>query len=142
MVGITLLSTAQAKPGFRFTYVGGAPVCRSCPYRHACLTLDAGRRYEVSRVRPVEHPCALQEVPASVVEVVPVARELVVDATAAVAGSAIEVGRYDCRRLDCPNWGACAGPSIPPRQKFRIEKVHPGAAECRVGRTLRLIEVI
>jgi uncharacterized protein (UPF0179 family) len=142
MPDITLLSEHQSKPGFQFVYVGGTAVCRSCPYRHACLTLDAGRRYEVTKVRPVQHPCALQEVTANVVEVRPVPRSLVVDAGTAVAGSSIEIGRYDCRRLDCPNWEICAGPSVPSRQKFRIEKVHAASAECRIGRTLRQVEVV
>ncbi|MHB8352110.1 MAG: UPF0179 family protein [Thermoplasmata archaeon] len=142
MAEITLLSSAQARPGFAFVYMGGAPICRSCAFQHACLTLDPGRRYEVTRVRPVEHPCALQEVSANVVEVRPVARPLVVEVGGAVAGSTLEVGRYDCRRIDCPNWDVCAGPSVPTRQRYHVEKVHDGIAECRIGRTLRRVEVI
>jgi uncharacterized protein (UPF0179 family) len=142
MAEITLLSERQARPNFEFVYLGGAPVCRTCPYRHACLTLDVGRRYSVTKVRPIQHPCALQETTANVVEVQPVARTLVVDASSAVAGSSIEIGRFECRRMDCPNWDICAGPSVAPRQKFRIEKVHNGPAECRIGRTLRQVEVI
>ena len=76
MAEITLLAHAQAKVGFEFVYQGGAPVCRACPYRQACLTLDPGRRYAVTRVRSVQHPCALQESPANVVEVRPVPRVL------------------------------------------------------------------
>lgn len=142
MAEITLLATSQAKPGFSFVYMGGAPICRTCAYQHACLTLDPGRRYEVTRVRPVEHPCALQEVPAHVVEVRSVPRPLVVDASGLVSGSTVEVGRYDCHRIDCPNWEICAGPSVPSRQRYHVEKVVPGAAECRIGRSLRRIEVI
>jgi uncharacterized protein (UPF0179 family) len=142
MAEITLLSERQARPGYQFVYLGGAPVCRTCPYRHACLTLDVGRRYAVSRVRPIQHPCALQETTANVVEVQPVARTVVVDANAAIAGSSIEIGRFDCARLDCPNWDVCAGPSLPSRQKFRIEKVHAEPAECRIGRRLRAVEVL
>ncbi len=142
MPEITLLSKFQAEPGFEFVYLGGAAVCRACPYRQACLTLDPGRKYRVVRVRPVEHPCALQEVPANVVEVAPVTRTVVVDARGAIPGSSVEVGRYDCRRLDCPNWSICAGPSLPPKQRFRIEKVRPEPAECRIGRTLKMAEVV
>ena len=142
MPEITLLAAQQARPGYSFVYLGGAPVCRACPYRHACLTLDVGRRYSVTKVRPIQHPCALQETTANVVEVQPVARSVVVDARAAIGGSSIEVGRYDCARLDCPNWSICAGPSLPPRQRFHIETVHPEPAECRIGRTLRRVEVI
>jgi uncharacterized protein (UPF0179 family) len=144
MAGITLLAEGQAKPGFQFVYVGGTPVCRTCPYRHACLTLDPGRQYEVTNVRSIQHPCALQEVTANVVEVKPVSRTVLVDAGAgsAVAGSSIEVGRFACARIDCANWEDCAGPNLPTKQKFRIEKVHPERAECLIGRSLRRIEVI
>src|SRR5215472_16905181 len=110
MAEITLISSAQSKPWFEFVYGGAAPVCRTCPYRHACLTLDVGRKYRVRRVRPVEHPCALQESLANVVEVEPVARTLVVDGSGPVAGGSVEIARSPCARLDCPNWSSCAGP--------------------------------
>jgi uncharacterized protein len=142
MPEITLLSKSQAGPGFEFVYLGGAPVCRSCPYRHACLTLDAGRRYRVTRVRPVEHPCALQETVAKVVEVEPIPRAAVIDSRSAIVGSQIELTRTDCRRVDCPNWDICAGPSLAPKQRFKISKVESEPAECRIGRTLRRAELL
>ena len=88
------------------------------------------------------HPCALQETDAHVVEVKPSARSLVVDARSAVVGSSVEVGRYPCRRLDCPNWSVCAGPSLPVKQRFRIERVDDEAAECRIGRTLKRVDAV
>ncbi|MGC2288811.1 MAG: UPF0179 family protein [Thermoplasmata archaeon] len=142
MVEITLLAHAQAKVGAEFVYMGGAPVCRTCPYRHACLTLDPGRRYTVSKVRPVEHPCALQETSANVVEVAVIPRTLVVESMSAVAGSAVETGRYPCNRLDCSNWQVCAGPSLPPKQRFKIQTVDPGPAECLIGRKLKRVEAV
>jgi uncharacterized protein len=142
MAEITLIATAEAREGYEFVYQGGAPVCRTCPYRHACLTLDVGRQYSVAKVRPVTHPCALQESEAHVVEVRPVARPLVVDARSAVVGSSVEAGRYPCRRVDCPNWWDCAGPNLPPKQRFRIERVDPEPAECRIGRTLKRVDAI
>lgn len=142
MSEITLLSEAQAKVGFEFTYVGAAAVCRTCPYRHACLTLDPGRRYSVTRVRPVTHPCALQETTAAVVEVQTVPRTIVVESQTAVVGSSIETGRFGCRRMDCANWDICSGPSLPFKQRYRIEKVYPEPAECRIGRTLKRVEAI
>jgi uncharacterized protein (UPF0179 family) len=142
MPEITLLATAEAHEGYEFVYEGGGPVCRTCPYRHACLTLDPGRRYAVTKVRTVKHPCALQESEANVVEVKPVARPLVVEARSAVVGSSVEVGRYPCRRLDCPNWWVCAGPSVPAKQKFRIERVAAEPAECRIGRTLKQVDAV
>lgn len=142
MPEITLLGIAEAHEGYEFVYQGGAPVCRTCPYRHACLTLDAGRRYAVVKVRPVTHPCALQETDAHVVEVKPLPRPLLVEARSAIVGSKVEVGRYGCSRLDCPNWQICAGPSLPPKQRYRIEAVGDGLAECRIGRTLKRVEAV
>ena len=142
MAEITLLAVAEAHDGYEFVYQGGGPVCRTCPYRHACLTLDPGRRYRVTKVRAITHPCALQETDAHVVEVAPVARELVLDAGSAIAGSSVEAGRYPCRRLDCPTWWACAGPSLPPKQKYQITAVEPGPVECRIGRTLKRVHAV
>ncbi len=142
MADITLLSSRQARPGFEFTYLGPAPVCRTCPYRHACLTLDVGRRYSVTKVRSVEHPCALQETSANVVEVKVIPRPLLVESPSAIVGSSVEVGRYSCSRLDCPNWDACAGPGLPSRQRFRVESVEPEAAQCLIGRSLKRIVAV
>jgi uncharacterized protein (UPF0179 family) len=142
MTEITLIATTESREGYEFVYQGGAPVCRTCPYRHACLTLDVGRHYAVTKVRPVTHPCALQESEAHVVEVKAVPRPLVVDSGSAVVGSSVEVGRYPCRRMDCPNWWVCAGPNLPAKQRFRIERVDPEAAECRIGRTLKRVDAV
>lgn len=142
MAEITLIASPQAREGFEFTYEGPAPVCRTCPYRHACLTLDLGRRYVVARVRPVQHPCALQEVSANVVEVRPVAQTVLVEAPSAIVGSSVEVGRFACRRLDCPNWDRCAGPMLPSKQKMTIESVEPSPAECRIGRSLKRAKAV
>ncbi len=142
MVEITLLSHEQAKVGAEFVYMGGAPICRTCAYRHACLTLDPGRRYRVTKVRPIQHPCALQETAANVVEVEATPRVLVVESMSAVAGSAIETGRYPCNRIDCPNWQVCAGPSLPAKQRFQIRTVQPGPAECLIGRKLKRVEAV
>jgi uncharacterized protein (UPF0179 family) len=142
MAEITLIANQQAQPGYEFTFQGAAPVCRTCPFRHACLTLDVGRRYRVERVRPVQHPCALQETEASVVEVVPIPRTVVLDPQSAVVGATVDVERYSCRRLDCPNWTVCAGPTLPSKQRFRVTQVENERAECRIGRTLRRAEVV
>lgn len=142
MAEITLLSSAQARVGFEFTYMGPAPVCRTCPYRHACLTLDLGRRYAVTHVRPVQHPCALQETPANVVEVKPVPRPLLVENGHAIVGSTVEASRYPCARVDCPNWAPCAGPGLPGKQRFHVESVEPNPAECLIGRSLKRVAAI
>jgi uncharacterized protein len=142
MTDITLVSKEQAKVGFEFVYQGAAPVCRTCPYRHACLTLDAGRRYRIARVRPIEHPCALQEVGANVVEVEAIPRSLVVEARSAIVGSSVDVSRFSCPRLDCPNWDLCAGPSLPAKQRFRVERAEASPAECRIGRSLKRVDVV
>jgi uncharacterized protein len=142
MADITLIASSEAREGYEFVYQGGAPVCRTCPYRHACLTLDVGRQYAITKVRTVTHPCALQESEAHVVEVRAVPRPLVVEARSAVVGSSVESGRFPCRRIDCPNWWICAGPNLPAKQRFRIERVDPEPAECRIGRTLKRVDAV
>ncbi len=142
MVDITLLSRYQAKPGFTFVYQGATPPCRPCPFRNACLTLEPGHRYRVDRVRSVEHPCALQEVPAPVVEVSPIARTLVVDTPGAVENATVEVERYPCNRMDCPNWEVCAGPALDGRSRYRVLRVEEGRATCLIGRTLKRVEAV
>jgi len=142
MADITLIAQQEAREGFEFIYQGGAPVCRTCPYRHACLTLDPGRRYTVTKVRPITHPCALQETDAHVVEVRAVPRSLVIDARGAIVGASVETGRFACSRLDCPNWAICAGPSLPVKQRYQIETVHPEMAECRIDRKLKRVEAV
>ena len=142
MAEITLLAKSEARQGYEFVYEGGGPVCRTCPYRHACLTLDAGRKYVVTKVRTVSHPCALQESEASVVEVQPAARSMVVDSRSAVVGSSVEIGRYPCRRLDCPTWWICAGPSLAAKQRYRVTAVDAGPVECRIGRTLKRVDAV
>ncbi len=142
MSDITLIANAEAREGYEFVYQGGAPVCRTCPYRHACLTLDVGRQYAITKVRTITHPCALQESEAHVVEVKAVPRPLVIDSRSAVVGSSVETGRYPCRRVDCPNWWICAGPNLPPKQRFRIERVKAEPAECRIGRTLKRVDAV
>ena len=54
----------------------------------------------------------------------------------------MEVGRFPCNRLDCPNWDPCAGPSLPPKQKFQIMTAHPEPVECRIGRTLKRVDAV
>jgi uncharacterized protein len=142
MPDITMIAQAQARPGFVFFYQGGAGPCRPCPYRNACLTLDPGHRYEVKAVRAVKHPCALQETDAKVVEVAAVPRPLLVESGAAIEGSTVELGRFACARMDCPNWDACAGPSLGDRSKFRIVKVDPAKATCLIGRNLKRVEAL
>jgi len=142
MADITLVGIQEAHEGFEFVYEGGAGVCRTCPYRHACLTLDPGRKYVITKVRTVKHPCALQETDAHVVEVRAVPRAVLVEAQSAVVGSSVDVGRYPCRRLDCPNWWDCAGPTLPPKQRYRIERVDPAPADCLIGRTLKRVDAV
>ncbi len=67
---------------------------------------------------------------------------MVLDPQSAVVGATVDVERYACRRLDCPNWTVCAGPTLPSKQRFRVTQVENERAECRIGRTLRRAEVV
>lgn len=138
MTTITLLSHQQANVGFQFHYLGATSPCGPCRFRNACLTLEPGHRYVVKNVRPLKHKCALQETDANVIEVDPVPRTLVVEASGAVVGSGVEVSRYRCNLLHCPHWHDCAGPSLADRTKFVVQEVMEEKV-CLAGRRIRVV---
>src|SRR5881409_441650 len=61
VVQITLVGERQAHAGHEFIYRGPQPECTPCKVRSACLNQDLGRRYRITRVRDVAHPCLRSE---------------------------------------------------------------------------------
>src|SRR5437867_12331180 len=87
VVQITLVGERQADVGHEFVYRGPQPECKPCKVRSACLNQDLGRRYRITRVRDVSHPCLLNEERARVVEVEPIAPDCSASARAGIAGA-------------------------------------------------------
>lgn len=58
---LTLLPLNLAKEGYVFQYLGAAPECVTCKHYIVCQSnLESGRKYEVVRVKDVEHECPLR----------------------------------------------------------------------------------
>src|SRR2546427_773371 len=89
VVQITLVGERQAHAGHEFIYRGPQPECTPCKVRSACLNQDLGRRYRITRVRDVSHPCLLNEERARVVEVEPIPPDCSLAARVGVEGGVV-----------------------------------------------------
>lgn len=58
---ITLVSSSIAKKGYTFIHEGETPKeCEKCRLKATCIdNLERGRRYTITDVRKIEHPCLL-----------------------------------------------------------------------------------
>src|SRR5437867_10404112 len=125
VVQITLVGERQADVGHEFVYRGPQPECKPCKVRSACLNQDLGRRYRITRVRDVVHPCLLNEERARVVEVVPLPPACSVAARTAVEGAGLAYEKIVCANAACPNFRTCHPVGIDPGTRIRIVYVGP-----------------
>src|SRR5437867_7978102 len=125
VVQITLVGERQADVGHEFVYRGPQPECRPCKVRAACLNQEVGRRYRITRVRDVVHPCLLNEERARVVEVVPLPPACSVAARTAVEGAVLAYEKIVCANAACPNFRTCHPIGIDPGTRIRIVYVGP-----------------
>ncbi len=132
MVQITLVGERQAEVGHEFVYRGPQPACRPCKVRAACLNQELGRRYRITRVRDVVHPCLLNEERARVVEVEPTSPVCSVAARSAVEGAVLAYEKIVCANAACPNFRTCHPIGIDPGTRIRILDVGR-ELECPLG---------
>lgn len=135
MVQITLVGERQARVGHEFIYRGPQPECTPCRVRAACLNQNLGRRYRVTRVRDVAHPCLLNEERARVVEVEPVPPDCSLPARTAIEGAVLAYERIVCANAACPNYRTCHPVGIEPATRIRVVEAGPELA-CPLGYTL------
>ena len=135
MVQITLVGERQAHVGHEFVYRGPQPECKPCKVRSACLNQDLGRRYRITRVRDVSHPCLLNEERARVVEVEPVAPDCSLSARAGVEGAVMAYEKIVCANAACPNYRLCHPIGIGPGTRIRVAEVGP-ELDCPLGYSL------
>ncbi len=141
MVQITLVGERQADVGHEFVYRGPQPACRPCKVRAACLNQELGRRYRITRVRDVAHPCLLNEGLARVVEVEPAAPECSVAARTAVEGAVLAYEKIVCANAACANFRTCHPIGIEPGTRIRI--VEAGQElECPLGYSIVPAKVV
>ncbi len=140
MPGITLIGEHIAKAGMSFIFNGGAPECRDCRLKVACLNLEPGQRYTVVEVRPKHHDeCAVHDGGVRVVRVEEKSHFIAVRRRQALVGSIISPDQRTCIHVGCPSYRLCfpAGYRRPKQKVIR----DAGAVNCRAGEDLRLIEV-
>jgi len=135
VVQITLVGERQAQAGHEFIYRGPQPECTPCKVRSACLNQDLGRRYRVTRVRDVSHPCLLNEERARVVEVEPIAPDCSLSARVGVEGAVLAYEKLVCSNGACPNFRLCHPVGVEPGMKIRVVEIGR-ELECPLGYSL------
>ncbi|MBX8636863.1 MAG: UPF0179 family protein [Thermoplasmata archaeon] len=140
MPGITLIGEHIAKEGMNFIFNGGAPECRECKLKVACLNLEPGQHYTVVEVRPKHHDeCVVHEDGVRIVRVEEKSHFIAVRRRQAVVGSIISPDQRKCDFVRCPNYRFCfPGGYRKPKHKVLRDA---GAVNCEAGEDLRLIEV-
>jgi uncharacterized protein (UPF0179 family) len=135
VVQITLVGERQAVPGHEFIYRGPQPECGPCKVRRACLNQDLGRRYRITRVRDVAHPCLLNEERARVVEVEPVPPDCSLSARMGVEGAVLAYEKIVCANGACPNYSLCHPIGVEPGMRVRVVEIGR-ELECPLGYSL------
>lgn len=140
VVRITLVGERQAQVGHEFIYRGPQPECGPCRVRAACLNQDVGRRYRVTRVRDIAHPCLLNEERARVVEVEPAPPQCSVPVRAAVEGAVLAYEKLICANAACPNYRTCHPIGIEPGMRLTILEIGH-ELDCPLGYEIAPIRV-
>ena len=136
---ITLIGKSLAKKGLVFTYYGGSDKCEECRFKHSCLNLEKGRKYEITNVRKITHKCQVhKDNKVQTVEVKPATIRTVVDTKKAYKGSTVIFRNPECD-CNCDNWDICHPEGLFNDDKCVIEEIGPEVV-CENGN--RLTEVI
>jgi hypothetical protein len=132
VTAVTLLHAPQARPDAEFLYLGPMPECEPCRVRAACLNQEKGRRYRVTAVRTVRHPCPLtgDEVVAVVADLAPPPMSWW--AKAAMVGGTVTYEPLDCARRDCANYATCHPAGIAPGERVKLLETG-GRLACPLG---------
>src|SRR5439155_22752830 len=124
-VQTTPAGEGQEEAGPESIHRGPPPECAPCKARSACLTQALGRRYRITRVRAVSHPCLLNEERARVVEVEPVAPDCSLSARVGVEGAVLAYEKIVCSNGACPNFRLCHPVGVEPGMRIRVVELGP-----------------
>ena len=135
---LTIIGENMAKKGLRFIYLGPAPECKDCKVKGICLALDAGRMYEIKKVRDKTHECRIHEGAGKVVEVVKVPVEAILPSRIAMEGSTIKYSSEECPDLTCPYYEKCHSLALKDGVKYRVSKIKKDI-KCPNGKSMKLV---
>jgi len=138
-MNITGIGKLQAKEGYEYSYLGPSHECDSCKYKNACITLEIGKKYKITKVRDITHDCPVHYSEIKIVEVEKVKDILIVERTQ-LTGSIIKFVPYPCTHVECQYWSICRGVGITPNTSFKITSIET-PIECPIGRSLKKVVV-
>lgn len=141
MVLITLIGEPVAKPGKKFVYLGPLTDCKDCRLRTVCFNLDAGCRYEITKIRDQKHECSARESAVRVVEVEKVKIDSAVQKKVAMDGSMITFQSPKCNNIGCGNYMVCHPAGVTDGGKYALSDVGK-KVDCPVGENLVYVRMI
>ncbi|HID74039.1 MAG TPA: UPF0179 family protein [Thermoplasmata archaeon] len=139
MTLVTLVGETNAREGFEFIYVGPTPDCRNCKIKNACINLERGVRYRITRIRDVVHDCKLHD-RVRVVEVEPAPVDMAVESRLAVENTIITVEERRCLHLGCEHHPICV-PNFFHPGRYRVVEAGD-ALTCHRGLDLKAVRLV
>ena len=141
MVTLTMVGTDIARVGTEFIAMGETDGCSECKFRNVCITLEKGRKYRITAVRPVTHPCVAHDDEVQVVEVEQVPRRIALEyGRFLMEGATVTYGGPPCKKFSCKNYSLCNPAGIEAGMKLKIISIVE-KLECPEGKDVRLVEV-
>lgn len=141
MVLITLIGEPVAKIGNKFVYLGPLTDCKDCRLRTVCFNLEAGNRYEITKIRNQKHECAARESQVCVVEVEKVKVDSAVPKKVAIDGSMITFQSPKCGNMGCRNYMICHPVGVADGGKYALSDIGK-KVDCPEGENLVFVRMI
>ncbi len=135
---LTLIGENMAKKGMKFIYLGPAPECRDCKMKNVCLTLEAGKMYEIKEVRDTSHECKIHNGKVRAVKVEKKPVEAVLPTKQAVEGSLIKYSVEECPDMTCPYYDRCHSLMLKDGAKYKITEIKKDI-KCPSGKSMKLV---
>ncbi len=138
---LTMVGTDIAAVGTEFIAMGETEGCADCRFRNVCITLEKGRKYRITAVRPVTHPCIAHEDEVQVVEVEQVPRRIALESGRfLMEGATITYDGPPCKKFSCKNYSLCNPAGIDAGMKLKVLRIVE-KLECPEGMDIRLVEI-
>jgi len=134
------VNSGDARQGYEFLHLGRAEECEGCRLVRTCMeNLEPGRRYRITGIKDMEHPCALHG-KVRVVEVEEAGVPAALEKRRVFIGSKIEFSRQDCDDIFCPGYRFCRPEGLLEGDVCRITDSQE-ALECKRGRSLVVVRL-
>jgi len=141
MVTLTMVGTDIAAVGTEFIAMGETEGCSNCKFRNVCITLEKGRKYRITAVRPVTHSCIAHEDEVRVVEVEQVPRRIALESGRFLMdGATITFPGSSCKKFSCKYYSLCNPAGIDAGMKIKAIKIVE-KLECPERKNINMVEI-